>query len=554
MGQNTADLIQQMLLRGLPASVIRSTVGVTRKDTPIPSIITTDDLDYSSPKTRVLLIGGLDGSPSSVESVIEAVKWFYSVGGGDRRQFALSAVPVGNPDGWAMGTRDNGSSGNPAQGYPPKGEAYGSATDPEAAYLWRWIGMHAPDLVVDVRGFGPLGWQIPASVSLATVLRPNTPLEDSDELASALNRAAAAATGTIPAIRCNVGASWQIGFVRELMNGLKKRRFTGPSPARREIQKRLQRTPAEVAQQLAAKYGHDLDQPVYIPAMALIGRLRMGAVEDVERIVEPYVSGAKASLEKATGSHLAGHLVFGELARITKKPRYVELVRAAADLGFDAQHAPKDAMPFHNEMSDAVFMGCPILAQAGRLTGEARYYEMCVRHWKFMQALDLRVDGLYRHSPLDEAAWGRGNGFPALGLALALTDLPAEQPGRSDMLAAFRVLMERLAGFQDASGAWREVIDRRESYRELTATCMIGFAMARGMRMGWLEREKYQPLLERAWMAVKARVAADGGLVDVCASTGKQKNLRAYLDRPAILGPDPRGGGMALLLATEMGK
>jgi unsaturated rhamnogalacturonyl hydrolase len=47
-------------------------------------------------------------------------------------------------------------------------------------------------------------------------------------------------------------------------------------------------------------------------------------------------------------------------------------------------------------------------------------------------------------------------------------------------------------------------------------------------------------------------VAPDGQLIDVCTSTGKQKNLKAYLDRKAILGLDPRGGAMALLLATEL--
>ena len=49
-----------------------------------------------------------------------------------------------------------------------------------------------------------------------------------------------------------------------------------------------------------------------------------------------------------------------------------------------------------------------------------------------------------------------------------------------------------------------------------------------------------------------ARIGHDGGLVDVCTGTGKQKSLRDYLDRPAILGSDPRGGAMALLLATEL--
>ena len=47
-------------------------------------------------------------------------------------------------------------------------------------------------------------------------------------------------------------------------------------------------------------------------------------------------------------------------------------------------------------------------------------------------------------------------------------------------------------------------------------------------------------------------VASDATLVDVCTGTGKQKSLRDYLDREAILGTDARGGAMALLVTTEM--
>jgi rhamnogalacturonyl hydrolase YesR len=203
-------------------------------------------------------------------------------------------------------------------------------------------------------------------------------------------------------------------------------------------------------------------------------------------------------------------------------------------------------------MSDAVFMGCPILAQVGRLTGDRKYFDMCLRHMRFMTQLNVRKDGLHRHSPLDETAWGRGNGFPALGLALSLTDLPTDDPGRAEMLAAFRAHLAALLPHQDPTGCWHQVVDVPASYRELSCTCMITFAMLRGVREGWLEREKYEPAIRRAWYAIRTRVAENGSLVDICAGTGKQTSLRDYFDRPAILGPDPRGGAMALLVATEM--
>ena len=119
------------------------------------------------------------------------------------------------------------------------------------------------------------------------------------------------------------------------------------------------------------------------------------------------------------------------------------------------------------------------------------------------------------------------------------------------MLWAFRAHMAALARHQDRTGMWRQVIDVPGSYRELSATCMIATAMLRGIRNGWLEAKTYQPLVDRAWYAAKARIAPSGRLVDVCTGTGKQTSLEAYLDRPAILGMDDRGGAMALLFATE---
>ena len=210
-------------------------------------------------------------------------------------------------------------------------------------------------------------------------------------------------------------------------------------------------------------------------------------------------------------------------------------------------------MPFHNEMSDAVFMAGPILAATGKLTGERKYFDAAVTHFASMRKFCLRPDGLYRHSPLCEAAWGRGNGFPALGLAFALSDWPEDHPARKDLLAEFRKHMAALKPHQDArTGCWHQVIDHPESYDEYSCTCMIGCAMQRGIRRGWLAKEEYRPCVDRAWRAILERTDPDGKLVNVCAGTGKQKTLQDYFDRPAINGRDDRGGAMGLIFSVEL--
>jgi rhamnogalacturonyl hydrolase YesR len=169
-----------------------------------------------------------------------------------------------------------------------------------------------------------------------------------------------------------------------------------------------------------------------------------------------------------------------------------------------------------------------------------------------MNALVLRDDGLYRHSPLTDAAWGRGNAFSALGYALTLTEFPADHPERPRLLRDYRGFMTTLAGFQNEDGAWRQVVDVPGAYSETSATAMIGFSMLRGVREGWLDARTFQPHVQRAWNAVLTRSGKDGAFIDVSESTNKQESLEAYLHREALLGRDPRTGGMVMLFAVEM--
>src|SRR5690349_4020039 len=150
------------------------------------------------------------------------------------------------------------------------------------------------------------------------------------------------------------------------------------------------RSPRQVAEQLAAVYGHKLDQVAYIPALPLVAKLRLSELtgeakyaQEVHAIVEPFLRGEKSPVPKS-GSEQAGHLIFAELAARAEgkdRQRWIALCRAAADQIFDKDGQPLPIMPYHNEMSDAVFMAGPILAAAGRLTGERKYFDAAATHF-----------------------------------------------------------------------------------------------------------------------------------------------------------------------------
>jgi hypothetical protein len=82
---------------------------------------------------------------------------------------------------------------------------------------------------------------------------------------------------------------------------------------------------------------------------------------------------------------------------------------------------------------------------------------------------------------------------------------------------------------------------------------MIGFAMQRGVTNGWFaDAAPYRAAVARAWRVVNARTGSDGTVIDVCESTARIESLEGYMQREALLGPDPRGGAMAMLFAAEL--
>ena len=473
-------------------------IGLSKSGAPIEAVAIAGRSD-SSP--TVLLLAGLQGPDESSDAVTRETAAFEQIPQ-KRRAFRLIAIVRANPD------------AQPLQ-FPPSGVAYREQV--ESHVLWRWIGTHAPDLVL-VAGPDP---------GLVDALAQNVVLD----------------VGRIPSRR--VDAS-----MRLLASLPEQIRF---SSAHQEIERRLARSPRALARELARVYGQEFTQPNYIAAMALVSRLRLGERDDVRRLLEPYLAGAKDSFARPSQSSLAAHLLFFEYARRTRNDRAKALVLRAAASGFTDNGELRESMPLHGGWSDSLFMDVPILAMAGALTGERRYFDMAARHVAFMQKIVLRPDGLYRHQASSDAAWGRGNAFPALGLALTLSEFPKEHADYPRMLASYRAHMAALARFQDENGMWRNVIDRPGAYSEYSATAMIGTAMLRGIRNGWIDRKTYEPLVQKAWRAILARTGAEGRLVDVCESTGTRGLTDDdYLRRAAILGRDDRGGGMAMFFATEL--
>ena len=311
--------------------------------------------------------------------------------------------------------------------------------------------------------------------------------------------------------------------------------------------------PLAVAQILAARYPGQASMS-YIPALTWAGQLRLSALtgekewrDKALKAIEAFTSGQTPAIaEPYRLTSLAGALAFAEAAAAgdTKAPALLDAV--ATVMVKDRGVAPVN---FMTTWTDDMFMVGSVLARApsdvDRLDSLRRVLLTSINKLQ-------REDGLFIHAPTGRHAWGRGNGFALLGMTEALTHQPANWSPRAEVLDAYRRQTAALARHQSDDGSWRQVVDEPASYRELTVTAMTTAAMARGIARGWIDRQTYEPIVNRGWRAVADRVNADGTVEDVCASTGAGETKDYYLNRPVVNGPDDRGGAMALLAAIEV--
>lgn len=164
-----------------------------------------------------------------------------------------------------------------------------------------------------------------------------------------------------------------------------------------------------------------------------------------------------------------------------------------------------------------------------------------------------RADGLFDHADGSPVAWGRGNGFAALGLTLALAGpVPPTSPAGAPLLARLKRHLRALLPLQGPDGLWRQVLDQPQANGELTVTAMSLTALATARRHGWLPEGSADSAIARAWAGVQGRVDAGGGFRDVCASTPAGPTLDFYLQRPIVNGRDDRAAAMVLWAALSM--
>ena len=207
---------------------------------------------------------------------------------------------------------------------------------------------------------------------------------------------------------------------------------------------------------------------------------------------------------------------------------------------------------------DDLYMSVPCLAQAGKLTGDTRYYDDAAGQiLQFADRMFVKDKKLFMHAWSQDMEhhpafhWARANGWAIMAMVELLDVLPEQHPARPRILALFKDHAAGLTANQGHAGRWHQLLDRRESYEETSASAMFVFALARGINRGWLDARAFGPAVAIGWNAVANKVNAKGQVEDVCVGTGVGWEPMFYMYRPTHL-LAAHGYGPVLLAGAEM--
>ncbi|WP_416296223.1 glycoside hydrolase family 88/105 protein [Paenibacillus illinoisensis] len=229
---------------------------------------------------------------------------------------------------------------------------------------------------------------------------------------------------------------------------------------------------------------------------------------------------------------------------------------------------------------DGLYMGTPFYLEyllrwepeEDLLNDVTKQFILCVQHTRddatglLYHAWDEQRVQPWSHSVTGQSPnfWGRSIGWFAMALVDVLELLPAHHPDYPKLVEIFTDTMTALSTYQDtASGVWYQVVnegERKGNYLEASASSMIVYAMAKGIRLGWLPKE-WESVLNHAYAGLISEFVLETsqGWVNLyknCQVAGLGGDARrdgsyAYYISEPIITNDQKGMGAFLLACTE---
>jgi unsaturated rhamnogalacturonyl hydrolase len=309
----------------------------------------------------------------------------------------------------------------------------------------------------------------------------------------------------------------------------------------------------------------------------------------VKQSVDPYVAADGSLTKYDAGEQSLDNILLGRqlllLYGVTQDKRYY---KAAVVLREQLAQQPKNSAGgfwhkkiYPNQMwLDGLYMAEPFYAEFAAKFQEPQDFAEITHQFVLIDqhARDAKTGLLYHgwdESKQQDWAnkttgdspnfWGRGMGWYLMALVDALPWYPENDPGRAELLAILQRTAAAVVRVQDPiSGLWYQVLDKpaaKGNYFESSAACMFTYALAKGVRLGYLPRAFEQNAM-RGWRGIQKQFVqadSDGGVT--LAGTVKVAGLGgaehrdgsyAYYTSTPVVSNDPKGVGAFLLAASEM--
>lgn len=207
--------------------------------------------------------------------------------------------------------------------------------------------------------------------------------------------------------------------------------------------------------------------------------------------------------------------------------------------------------------ADDLFMGISFLCRMGKMTGDVRYFDdaanQVLNYHKYLW--DDRREIYYHcyHTDVKEhgvAHWSRANGWMLMAQADLLTMMPENHPKREAVIENFNRQVKGVLQYQGKNGLWHQVLDKTDSYEEITGTAMFVFGIARGVREGWINKD-YIYAAEQGLKGMMTKMTDRGDVTAICVGTGIMPSLTFYYNRKTQENA-PMGEGPVLRALIEM--
>ena len=207
--------------------------------------------------------------------------------------------------------------------------------------------------------------------------------------------------------------------------------------------------------------------------------------------------------------------------------------------------------------ADDAFMAISFLARMGEFTGDNRYFDdaanQVLNYTRYLWCPEKQIYYHCYHTDNKEhgvAHWSRANGWIFMAQADLLSRMPKDHPLREAVIENFRQQASGVARYQGKNGLWHQLLDKEDSYEEITGTAMFVFGIARGVKEGWLHPD-FIYVAEQGLKGMMKKITDNGDVTAICVGTGIMPSATFYYNRPTQTN-DPMGEGPVLRALIEM--